>query len=112
MSNVKEVKSKIIKITLNDGVERSLSYTLNALAELEEVYGSVQNAFDKLEKENSMRALRTILWAGFIHESPDLTEQEVGNLIDMAYMQTLVETLNQAFEEDMPAEEETTGPNA
>lgn len=112
MSNVADVKSKTIKIALSDGVQRTVRFTLNALAELEDRYGSVQNAFDKLEKENSMKALRCILWAGFLHESPDLTEQEVGNLIDVAYMQELVGSLNVALEQDLtPREEGDTVPN-
>ena len=101
MSNLADVKNKTVKITLNDGIERTIKFTLNALAELEDKFGSVQAAFDKLEKENSMKALRTILWSGFLHESPDLTEQQVGNLIDIAYMQELVESLGTAFENDM-----------
>ncbi len=105
MSNLADVKSKTVKITLNDGVERTIKFTLNALAELEDKFGSVQAAFDKLEKENSMKALRAILWAGFLHESPNLTEREVGNLIDIAYMQELVESLGTAFESDMAKDE-------
>lgn len=111
MSNVALVKRKAIKITLNDGVEREVKFTLNALAELEDKFGSVDAAFEKLEKENSMKALRTILWAGFLHENPDLTEQQVGNLIDLAYMQDLMETLGNALEQDMPSEGEAL-PNA
>jgi hypothetical protein len=115
MSNVADVKSKTIKITLNDGVERKVKFTLNALAELEDMYGSVQAAFDKLEKENSMKALRAILWAGLIWDSPDLTEMQVGNLIDIEYMQSLVETLSVAFDDNMvvpePLPEGTTDPN-
>jgi hypothetical protein len=101
MSNVADVKSKTVKITLNDGVERTIKFTLNALAELEDKFGSVQAAFDKLEKENSMKALRAVLWAGFLHEDPNLTELTVGNLIDIAYMQELVDSLEEAFEQDM-----------
>ena len=117
MSNVADVRNKTVKITLNDGVERNIKFTLNALAELEEKYGSVQVAFDKLEKENSMKALRAILWAGFLHETPELTEQQVGNLIDLAYMQELVESLNVALENDMPPnngpiQEDAQDPNA
>ncbi len=110
MSNLKEVKNKAIKITLSDGVERNVKFTLNALAELEDLYGSAQNAFDKLEKENSMKALRSILWAGLIHENPNLTEREVGNLIDIAYMQELVSSINSAFDSDMVVDEAV--PNA
>ena len=110
MSNVSEVKGKTVKITLNDGVERTIKFTLNALAELEDKFGSVQAAFDKLEKENSMKALRTILWAGFLHEDATLTEQQVGNLIDLAYMQELVSSLNTAFENDMSQGEVSAEP--
>jgi len=102
MSNLADAKRKAVKITLNDGVEREVKFTLNALAELEDKFGSVQAAFDKLEKENSMKALRTILWAGFLHSDATLTEQQVGNLIDLAYMQELIGSLGQAFETDMP----------
>ena len=113
MSNVTEVKNKTVKITLNDGIERKIKFTLNALAELEMKFGSVQAAFDKLEKENSMVALRTILWSGFLHESPNITEQQVGNLIDLAYMQELVESLGTALEGDMAKNTEgEPGPNA
>lgn len=108
MSNITEVKGKVIKLTLNDGIERSLKYTLNSLAELEDRFGTVQAAFDKLEKENSMKALRCILWAGFLHESPDLSELEVGNLIDIEYMQELTSSLNQALDQDVGTAEDET----
>mgnify|MGYP006879990598 FL=1 len=104
MSNVKDVKSKDIKITLNDGVERTIKFTLNALAELEDRYGSVDEAFKQLDN-NSIKAVRCILWAGLIHEDPELTEQQVGNLIDIQYMQELMASLNDAFDSDMPAAE-------
>lgn len=104
MSNVKDVKSKDIKITLNDGVERTIKFTLNALAELEDRYGSVDEAFKQLDN-NSIKAVRCILWAGLIHEDPDLTEQQVGNLIDIQYMQELMASLGEAFDADMPEPE-------
>lgn len=104
MSNVKDVKSKDIKITLNDGVERTIKFTLNALAELEDRYGSVDEAFKQLDN-NSIKAVRCILWAGLIHEDPELTEQQVGNLIDIQYMQELMASLGEAFDADMPEPE-------
>jgi len=97
MSNVKDVKSKDIKITLNDGVERTIKFTLNALAELEDRYGSVDEAFKQLDN-NSIKAVRCILWAGLIHEDPELTEQQVGNLIDIQYMQELMASLNDSIQ--------------
>lgn len=104
MANVKDVKSKAIKITLTDGVERTIKFTLNALAELEDRYGSVDEAFRQLDN-NSIKAVRCILWAGLIHEDPDLTEQQVGNLIDIQYMQELMASLGEAFDADMPEPE-------
>ena len=104
MANVKDVKSKAVKITLTDGVERTIKFTLNALAELEDRYGSVDEAFKQLDN-NSIKAVRCILWAGLIHEDPELTEQQVGNLIDIQYMQELMMSLGDAFDADMPKNE-------
>lgn len=104
MANVKDVKSKAVKITLTDGVERTIKFTLNAMAELEDRYGSVEEAFKQLDN-NSIKAVRCILWAGLIHEDPDLTEQQVGNLIDIQYMQELMASLGDAFNADMPEPE-------
>lgn len=104
MANVKDVKSKAVKITLTDGVERTIKFTLNAMAELEDRYGSVDEAFKQLDN-NSIKAVRCILWAGLIHEDPDLTEQQVGNLIDIQYIQELMASLGEAFDADMPEPE-------
>jgi len=101
MANVKEVRRKAIKITLLDGIERTVKFTLNAMAELEERYGTVEKAFEELEA-NSVKALRAVLWAGFIEDDPDLTERQVGSLIDITYMSDLMESLNEAFSNDMP----------
>lgn len=105
MANVKDVKSKPVKITLSDGVEREIKFTLNAMAELEDRYGSVEAAFKKLD-ENSMKALRCVLWAGLIHEDENLTEKQVGNLIDVQFMQSLMQSVGEAFQADMPEQPE------
>lgn len=108
MANVKDVKSKAVKITLTDGVEREIRFTLNAMAELEDRYGSVDEAFKQLDN-NSIKALRCVLWAGLIHEDPSLTEQQVGNLIDIQYMQELMTSLGTAFDANMPVPEKLDG---
>ena len=105
MAKAKDVRDKVVPITLSDGVERTLKFTLNALAELEDAYGSVDEAFKKLES-NSIKAVRKILWAGLLHEGdPPLTETEVGNLIDIVYMQELMGTMNEALAQNMPTQE-------
>lgn len=101
MSNVNDAKSKGTPITLNDGVERELSFTLNALAEMEERYGSVDAAFEALDA-GSIKAVRFVLWAGLMHTDDNLTERQVGNLIDTKCMADIMKQLSAAFENDMP----------
>lgn len=114
---VRESEDSSVKITLSDGVEREIKFTLNAMAELEERYGSVEDAFKVLEEKNSMKALRCILWAGLMHDKANpLTETQVGDLIDLKYMKELMDSLGQAFEKDLPNEEDgskegSTDPN-
>lgn len=102
MSNLIDAKAKVTRITLCDGVEREVKFTLNAMAEMEERYGSVDACFEALEK-NSIKAVRFVIWAGLLHnENETLTEQQVGNLIDIPCMERIMSTLNTAFENDMP----------
>lgn len=102
--NVKDVKSKSVPLVLMDGKERHLRFTLNALAELEDKYGSVEAAFNKVEQENSVAALRFVLWAGLCWEDEELTERMVGDLIDLNYMQEMIEKLGNALDGDMPVD--------
>lgn len=110
MSSLIDAKAKTTKITLNDGVERELRFTLNAMAEMEDRYGSVDAAFEALES-NSIKAVRFVLWAGLMHTDEGLTETQVGNLIDIQLMNEIMDTMNEAFSNDLPAEGETV-PNA
>lgn len=101
MSNLKDVKPRVKTITLNDGVEREIKFTLNAMAELEERYGSIDAAFKKLD-EGSIKAARVVLWAGLMHTDENLTEMQVGNLIDLACLGKIMESMTSALNEDMP----------
>lgn len=101
MSNVNQIKAKAAKITLLDGVEHTLRYTLNAMAELEDEYGTVTKAFEALDN-GSIKAVRFVLWAGLLHENEAITVQQVGNLIDIELMSNLQDTMGQAFEASMP----------
>ena len=113
MSNVREAKPRVKTITLKDGVEREICFTLNAMAEMEERYGSVDAAFAKLDA-GSIKAARFILWAGLLHlEDESLTEQRVGNLIDLDLLNEIMDSMAAAMGEDMPQKDESaTLPNA
>ena len=101
MSNIKDAKPRVKTITLNDGVEREVRFTLNAMAELEERYGSVDAAFKALDG-GSIKAARCVLWAGLMEAQPDLTEQQVGSLIDVQLMNDIMADISGALGEDMP----------
>lgn len=106
MAKLNEVKAKEVKLTLSDGVERTVKFDLNALAELEDRYGTVDAAFEALDS-NSIKAVRFVLWAGLVHEDPELTEQKVGSLIDIKYLQELMGTLGEAMSNDLPSDEQS-----
>jgi len=64
-----------IHIELN-GKARRLRYDLNALAEVEEKLGISIAQF--ADVPISIRTIRTLIWAGLIHEDADITEKDVG----------------------------------
>ena len=110
MANIANVKSKATKITLCDGVEREMRFTLNAMAEMEDRYGSVEKAFEALEA-NSIKAVRFVIWAGLLDSGEGLTEQQVGSLIDVQCMENIIASIHTAMSADMPAAGEQL-PNA
>jgi hypothetical protein len=105
MANLNEAKPRATSIVLADGVERKILLTLNALADLEDKYGSVDAAFDLLNKGN-IKALRFVLWASLQEHHPDLTEQQVGSLVDLKFMTELINTIGAAAQNDLPSEEQ------
>ena len=107
MSNLREAKPRVKTITLKDGVEREICFTLNAMAEMEDKYGSVDAAFKKLD-EGSVKAARFILWAGLMHADDALTEQQVGDLIDLDLLSEIMDSVSAALGEDMPQESNDT----
>ena len=107
MSNLKDVKPTTNTVVLRDGKQRTIRYDLNAMAEMEDRYGSVDKAFEALDS-NSIKAVRFMLWAGLIHEDPDLTEKQVGGLIDMQYLGDLMQRLGVALDSDLPVQQENS----
>lgn len=109
MSNVKDVRIKPIKIML-DGEEHSLCYDLNAFAELEEKYGTVEKALQAMEKGN-FRAVRTFIWAGMLREDENITERKVGSLITPGQLEDLAAKIGEALEQASPKAKPNPNPN-
>jgi hypothetical protein len=78
--------------------ERTLRYTLNSLVYMEENGVNIQT-FSNSDGTVKLKDLRTILYAGLIHEDEDLTPEKVGNLIDIKNLPAITEALNKAFGE-------------
>lgn len=75
--------------------KRTLRYTLNALAELEDRLGVSVSELANVTM--GMKQIRAFLWSGLLHESPDLTEQEVGNMVDFDNMEYISQKITEAF---------------
>lgn len=95
------VKGKSTPLVIK-GTEYHLKFTLNAMAELEDKFGSVETAFAEMEK-GKFKAIRAVLWAGLLEDHPEYTEKQVGSMIDLEDMVALTKALGDAGESDMPS---------
>ena len=103
-----DIKPIRVTVVLGDDKEHEILFDLNALAELEEKYGSLDDAFGMMQK-GSIKATRTMLWAGLLHEDEGLSERDVGKLIDVAHLGDILDAITQAMGADLP---ETENANA
>lgn len=93
------------KVELADGKEYEIKFDLNSLCSLQEKFGDdALTALSNIDGSD-FKLIRTILFCVLGHE--DLTEKEVGSLIDMTNISSVVEALSQAMENSMPESEET-----
>lgn len=105
----KELKNQTEKIVLKDGNEYILEFTLNALIEIEDLFGSISEVY-KIFEDFNLKKLRGLLYAGLIEHHEDMTERKVGSLLDMADLAGTVEILSKAFTKAFPeAGEEAEG---
>ncbi len=97
--NIKSPKP--IKITLDK--ERNFLLDMNAYIELEEYYPekSIQEILDDFLAGRT-KAIRDVLWAGIVHEDPDLTPKEVGAMISPGYMNELSDQIINGIYTSLP----------
>lgn len=109
MSNVRDIKYKPVQVVLSSeadiGRVRHIKYDLNAFAEIEEHYGSVDKALEALQ-DGSIRALRLLLYAGLVHEDEELTPKAVGSLVSLKELKDLAPKLNEALMQAIPQDAE------
>lgn len=76
---------------------RQIRFDLNALVEVEEALGVT---FDKLQEaaaKGGMKVMRKVLWIGLKQEDADLTEHQVGAMIDASNVGKVSEAISEAF---------------
>ncbi|MCU9811296.1 MULTISPECIES: hypothetical protein [Paraclostridium] len=74
--------------------ERYLKFTLNSVRMLEKEYNI---SLDKIDEDFSMEKIQMLLHVGLLKDDPELSFEEVGELVDMSNMKIVVEALTQAL---------------
>lgn len=80
MANVNEIRPGAPIVVTLGGKERKLIFDMNALAELEGLYGTIEKAMTVLEK-GRLTDVRALLWAGICHEEvirDEITKDVIG----------------------------------
>lgn len=86
------------------GKERTLRFDFNALAELERETGI--NALDGSVWTNpSVTITRALLWAGMLHEEPELTIREVGSWLRLDNVEEVIGLIATAYQAAVGREE-------
>ena len=66
-------------------------------------------------QQGSVKATRTLLWAGLLHEDEKLTERQVGAMISLTNVETIMEQITEALTaalpEDTDASENAVAPD-
>lgn len=75
---------------------RKLKFTTNALAELEDALNMPLTQLG--ENMAGIKTIRALVWAGLLHESPNLTIDQAGNLLDYADFNHASEKVKEALE--------------
>jgi len=96
---LKDIREIAVPIELDR--PRGLKFDLNAFAELEDKFGSMDAAFQAMQK-GSLKAARTLLWAGLLHEDETLTERQVGRMVTLANMSGIMDNITSALTAAMP----------
>jgi len=125
MSNVKNVRVKPVDCVIDDKTYK-IKYDFNAFIELEEMYGSIEEAMEivqgelikdsngkpvmvdndegeKVEKRKfSLKAIRNFLWAGLLYGDEKITKKTVAHLLEFGNFQFVVEKMMEAIQGSMP----------
>lgn len=103
MSNLAKVHRPKVYIELDR--PRAIEYKLRAFARMEEKYGSIDAAMNAMES-GSIEAISFMLWCGLVHEDPELTLEQVQDMVDIRDMEYVADKMGQVMNSDMPKKED------
>jgi hypothetical protein len=94
-----DVRVKQVSVQLDK--DRHLCYDMNAFCDLEEKFGTIDQAFEAL-KSGQIQTIRTMLWVGLLHEDETLTERQVGKWISLGNAKELSQAMTEAIQSALP----------
>ncbi len=89
------------------GETRRLRYNMNAISVVEDSFGIRIDEFDQVDL--GMKELRTMLWAGLLHEDRNLEEWAVGELVDRENYDEVQEVVVRAWADHVYGSAEGNG---
>lgn len=115
VSNLHEIRQKEGKYFIGEygGKERYICFDLNAFAEIEERFGSMDKAQERLSS-GSMKDIRTVMWLGLIWDEAEidpatgeptkynLSEYQVGSWLNTSNLGDVVTQLQAAMSGALP----------
>lgn len=106
MSTLNLVKPQGAKIAFNKK-EYDIVFDFNAFAKLEQDFGSIEEAFSKLNSKPKASDILKIVLAGMESNSEIPTEKELGKFLTPQSLPQVIEVLTEAINNAMPKTEET-----
>jgi hypothetical protein len=76
---------------------RHIRFSLNALEEMEEALGVSVDQFGDALTKGGIKAMRKFLWIGLKQEDPELTEKQVGDMVDIGSFLEMQGKIGEAF---------------
>ena len=98
-------------VTISMDVERHLLYDLNALEELENIYGELGIALNSLASDRQkIKHIKNFIYAGLLHEDSTITPEKVAKMIGYHGLTVITDQIWQAFGQDLPDPDEESTP--
>jgi len=89
------------------GTTKHLRYDFNALVALEDQLGiPISDIGNMMAGSVKLGDLRSLIWAGLIHEDKSLTPADVGEWLDFGQLNYIADQVRVAFESAFPEESE------